>query len=327
MYSEYLPIYDSRKIKNSAFAVKIFGSHSGLDYNIQIRVNKNAVVPPNTDNLVLHLALTESEIPFNWQGQTQVDYAERLMAPNENGTVLNFASGDEQIIDLNFTLSSAWVLENLELVSFIQNLYDKEILQGTKVKLTDIVPLPVELISFSAVPSANGITLNWITASEINNQGFEVEKSNNGINFYVIGFVPGAGTTTNVQKYIFTDETNQTNLALYYRLKQIDFNGSFTYSNVINVNYNLPSEFSLSQNYPNPFNPETNIKYSVAKREFVSIKVYDISGQEIASLINEVKDQGSYNIKFNGSSLASGIYFVRMNAGNFSSIVKMNILK
>ena len=107
----------------------------------------------------------------------------------------------------------------------------------------------------------------------------------------------------------------------------MDFNGSYNYSNVVNINYEIPFEFSLSQNYPNPFNPTTKIQYSVGDKGFVTLKLYDISGQEIKTLVNETKEAGVYNINFDGSDLASGVYLIRMISGNFSSIIKMNILK
>ncbi len=328
MYSNYLPMYNGRKEKNSAFSVDIHGENTGLDYTLQIRVVKLAVTPPNTDNLILHLALTESNIPYSWQGQTEVNFAERLMAPNENGTVLNFNSGNEQIINLSFSLNSTWVIENCEIVSFIQNPNDKEILQGTKVTLTNLTPLPVELSSFTATVEKNGVILKWSTASEVNNHGFEIEKSSDAENFHTIGFVSGAGTTTDKQNYTFIDKLNFTpENVLYYRLKQVDLNGKYNYSSVISVDNNLPLEFALLQNYPNPFNPSTTITYSVANTTPVNLKLYDISGQEVATLVNEVKNPGIYKINFDAASLASGVYLVRMIAGNYSSVVKMNILK
>jgi len=122
MYTTYLPIYDVRKAKNSAYSIEIFGQNNGLDYSLTLRVTKHANVPASYSNLVLHLALTESDIAFNWQGQTMVHNAERLMIPNELGTALDFTSGNTVDINLNFTMNSNWVAENCELVSFIQNL-------------------------------------------------------------------------------------------------------------------------------------------------------------------------------------------------------------
>jgi hypothetical protein len=328
MYANYLPLFEARQSKNSAFSVEIFGSNAGLNYDIQLRVRKLATTPASVGNTVVHLALTESNIPFNWQGQSMVHNAERLMAPNENGTPLNFSGGNEIIVNLSFALNSAWVLNSLELVSFIQNLGDKEILQGTKLSLLDLQPLPVELTSFTGTSSANGIILNWSTASEINNHGFEIEKSTDAVNFHTIGFIQGYGTTTESKDYSFADKFDYSETkTLYYRLKQVDYNGNFEYSEVIEIVINTPISYALSQNYPNPFNPSTKITYAVPEAAFVSIKIYDITGQEAAVLINEEKQPGIYELEFSAAGLSSGVYFYKMTANNYSSVKKLSIMK
>ena len=328
MYTTYLPIYDTRKVKNSAFSIEIFGQNSGLDYSLTIRVTKLANIPASYNNLVLHLALTESNIAFNWQGQTVVNNAQRLMAPNELGTALDFSSGNTMDINLNFSLNSAWVLENLELVSFIQNLDGKEILQGTKVALPELGPLPVELTSFTASALAGKINLNWTTASEINNSGFEIERSLDGNTFFAVGFIRGNGTTTEPKSYSFTDEFEyNATQSIYYRLKQVDYDGSVSYSDIVSVVIELPIEYALGQNYPNPFNPSTKIKYSVPQNGLVLIVVYDLTGQEVATLLNEVKEPGNYELDFSVIGLSSGVYFYKMTSNNFSQVKKMSILK
>ena len=328
MYTTYLPIYDTRKVKNSAFSVQIFGQNTGLDYTLVIRVTQLANIPASYSNLVLHLALTESEIPFNWQGQTMVNNAQRLMAPNELGTALDFSSGNVVDINLNFTMNASWVADNCELVSFIQNLDGKEILQGTKISLQDLAPLPVELTSFTALASAGKVNLNWTTASEINNSGFEIERSFNGNSFFTVGYVKGNGTTTETRSYSFIDdiEANGTQ-TIYYRLKQVDYNGSFEYSDIVSVVFDLPTEYALGQNYPNPFNPSTKIKYSVPQNGLVSLIVYDLTGQVVATLLNEVKEAGNYELNFNAAGLSSGVYFYKMISENFTQVKKMSILK
>lgn len=328
MYPYYLPMYDVRKVKNSAFSVDIFGQNNGLDYSLTIRVSKLANTPVTYSNLVLHLALTESEIPFNWQGQTIINNTERLMVPNELGTALDFSSGNVVDINLNFSLNAAWVLANCELVSFIQNLDGKEILQGSKVALTELAVMPVELTSFSAKASVGKVNLHWTTATEINNSGFEIERSFDGNTFFSVGFVKGNGTTTEPRSYSFTDdiEFNATQ-SLYYRLKQVDYNGSLNYSEIVSVVIEMPIEYALGQNYPNPFNPSTKLKYSVPQNGIVTIKVYDLTGQEVATLLNEVKEPGNYELDFNAAGLSSGVYFYKMIADNFTQVKKMSILK
>lgn len=192
--------------------------------------------------------------------------------------------------------------------------------------------LPVELTSFSATSNAGYIQLNWATASEINNSGFEIQRSiniNNENNTWSsIGFVKGHGTTNETSNYTFNDNIQNVNTkTISYRLKQMDFNGSFTISKSITVSNIIPTSMKLQQNYPNPFNPTTKISYSIPKSEFVSLKVYDVLGNEVASLVNNYKDAGDYSVDFNGTSLSSGIYFYRLQAGNNVFIKKMTLMK
>ena len=314
--------------RNSAYSIEIFGQNNGLDYSLTLRVTKHANVPASYSNLVLHLALTESDIAFNWQGQTMVHNAERLMIPNELGTALDFTSGNTVDINLNFTMNSNWVAENCELVSFIQNLDGKEILQGTKIAVTDLSMLPVELTSFTATAKAGKVNLIWNTATEINNSGFEIERSFDGNSFVTVGFVKGNGTTTQPKSYSYTDAIELQGIEnIYYRLKQVDYNGAINYSDVVSVLFDIPTEFALGQNYPNPFNPATKIKYSVPQNSLVTIAVYDLTGQEVALLLNEVKEAGNYEINFDASQLSSGVYFYKMTSNNFSQVKKMSILK
>jgi photosystem II stability/assembly factor-like uncharacterized protein len=194
--------------------------------------------------------------------------------------------------------------------------------------------IPVELASFSALVNKNSVILSWSTASEKNNLGFEVERASSSTTpsqgWEKIEFVEGNGTTTESKYYNFTDKDLSAG-KYYYRLKQIDFDGSFEYSNVIEVNVIIPSDYYLSQNYPNPFNPETTIKYSLKDDGLVSLKVYNILGSEIVELVNEQKATGEYSASFNFSNLASGTYFyvLRVNSasGGFVDVKKMVLLK
>jgi hypothetical protein len=328
MYEYYLPIYEARKEIMSAFSVDILGTNSGQDYNITLRLNKLATIPPTWTNLVVHFTVTESDIPFNWQGQTEVDYAERLMVPNELGTPVDLINNTQIDIPLSFSLNASWVTENCQLSAFIQNLNTKEILQGDKVWITDLQPVPVELTSFTAEAAPEGVLLKWTTASELNNHGFEVERSLNGIEFYTVAFIPGSGTTTETKTYSYTDDVDYKGGEIFfYRLKQVDLDGRVNYSSIVEVEFNVPKDFVLHQNYPNPFNPSTTIKYAVPKTSLVNIKIYDLTGQEVALLVNEVKEVGTYEIKFDARNLASGVYLYRMVTDNFTSVKKFNVLK
>jgi Secretion system C-terminal sorting domain len=204
-------------------------------------------------------------------------------------------------------------------------------------------PLPVELTRFSAINLKNSIALNWATATEVNNYGFEIQRTLNPSpgkggtpgGWEKIGFVKGNGNSNSPKEYSFVDNKtpgvseNPGGLSskLEYRLKQIDNDGQFKYSKVVEVLFNVPAEFSLKQNYPNPFNPTTSIRYSIPRAEHVTLKIYDVLGKEAASLVDENKEAGSYNITFNASGLASGIYYYRITAGEFTEVKKLMLLK
>ena len=192
--------------------------------------------------------------------------------------------------------------------------------------------IPVELTSFTASVVDGNVVLNWITATELNNSGFEIQK---GITLRLsaqreewesIGFVNGNGTSTETHTYSFADQ-NPVAGKSYYRLKQIDFDGSFEYSNIVEVDFSLPIEFSLEQNYPNPFNPSTTIRYSIpsvfsttGSNLNVVLKVYDVLGNEIAELVNEEKPAGNYEVNFDASKLSSGVYFYQLQASDPETI-------
>jgi hypothetical protein len=190
---------------------------------------------------------------------------------------------------------------------------------------TNIVP--VELYSFSSSVEGNTVNLSWLTATELNNRGFEIERSFNKSNWSTIGFKEGKGTTSEPQQYSYSDNlSGVVSSRLYYRLKQIDFDGNFEYSNIIEVEI-APLVFSLSQNYPNPFNPSTKINYSIPQSSNVVIKVFDILGNEVATLVNEQKPAGSYEIEFNATNFPSGVYCYQLKAGTFIETKKMLLVK
>jgi hypothetical protein len=193
------------------------------------------------------------------------------------------------------------------------------------VKLTYDDPIPVELTSFAANVSGNNVILNWSTATETNNQGFDVQRKASGSEFQSIGFVSGSGTTTEIRNYSFNDEVSNGNY--FYRLKQLDFDGSFEFSNEIEVDVNIPAVYALEQNYPNPFNPSTTIDFSIANNGFVKLAVYNTLGQEVITLVNEVKESGAHSVTFDASSLTSGAYFYKLETAQFSQTRKMLLTK
>ena len=198
-------------------------------------------------------------------------------------------------------------------------------------------PLPVELTFFTANVSEGNIVLNWQTATEVNNYGFEVERSSQSAagSWQNIGFVEGSGNSNSTKEYSFIDK-DVANGDYSYRLKQIDTDGSYSYSNEITVETrrgeSLPTEFELSQNYPNPFNPTTTIKYTipagVKAQCMASLRVYDILGNQVATLVNGQKEPGYYEVKFEASHFPSGVYFYVLRAGEeFHAVKKMLFIK
>lgn len=193
-----------------------------------------------------------------------------------------------------------------------------------KVYLDDVntsFPMPVEMKSFTYNVKLNTVSLNWKTNAEINNKGFEVQR-NSGNGWTVIGFV----NANSSKSYSFSDNNLKTG-TYQYRLKQIDFNGNFEYFNLNgDIKIGSPVKFSLSQNYPNPFNPSTKISFQIPTDEFVTLKVYDNTGREVMSLVNETKTAGYHTVELK-SSLTSGIYYYVLKAGSFTDTKKMSVIK
>lgn len=202
---------------------------------------------------------------------------------------------------------------------------------GTLIKGYKTVEIPVELTSFSAAVKNNAVELTWRTATELNNKGFEVQRASSSTlprkyEWEKIGFVAGHGSTTMANTYSFTDGNIDCGTSIY-RLKQIDFDGTYKYSNVVEINFNSPAFFSLEQNFPNPFNPSTLIKYNIPEMSNVELKVFDITGQEVAALVNELQEAGQHTVMFDAASLSSGVYFYKIKAGNYTAQKKMLLIK
>ncbi len=188
-------------------------------------------------------------------------------------------------------------------------------------------PVPVELISFTAEREGGSVILRWSTSSEKNNSGFEVERKAKGSSWSKIGFVKGSGTITEKMNYTFTDNLPLQTSSVY-RLKQVDFDGTYEYSKEVNVQKITLNEFTLYQNYPNPFNPVTNIKYAVPGGGApIMLKVYNLIGKEVAVLVNEFKESGEYTVQFDASSLSAGVYFYTLSAGQYKSTKKFILMK
>ncbi len=194
------------------------------------------------------------------------------------------------------------------------------------------MPIPVELTSFTASVNGNNVNLNWTTSSETNNQGFEVQRSEVGDQKSEAGewekivFMEGKGTTTSEQHYSFMDK-NVASGNYTYRLKQIDLNGSFSYSDEVNIEVKSVYTYYLDQNYPNPFNPTTTIKFGLKDNSNVRIDIFNSIGETVKTILDEERNPGNYSIEFNAAQLPSGVYIYRIESGSFVQARKMILMK
>ncbi len=238
-------------------------------------------------------------------------------------------SGPEEVT-VNFT-----GIDNMQVaLYYLGDANDIDFWYVDDLMLMDMDAVPVELTSFTASTLNGNVQLSWRTATETNNKGFEIQRSglaNKQAGWENAGFVYGNGTTSNPVEYHYTD-TNVKIGKYVYRLKQIDFDGSFEYSNEIEAEVTAPAEFSLEQNYPNPFNPSTKIAFSLPVDARVTLNVYNVLGQKAATLISGNLPAGKKDIKFDATGFNSGVYFYRIEASaadgkKFSSVKKMILTK
>lgn len=302
-----------------------------------------------TSSNELYIATTSSPYPFNestdggltWtsvdnlpaamRGAT-LDLIEDIYTAG-NGGVYKSTNGGSTFVNHNFTASTNKIIS-----------YENKIMvcatgttNGGVWVFTD-TQIPVELSSFSAVANSDYVELNWTTATELNNSGFEIQRTSLLPSPYqreggeaergweVISFVPGFGNSTEAHTYSYIDNDITAN-KYFYRLKQLDFDGSFTYSEIVEAEVYPVYNFTLEQNYPNPFNPSTRIKYQISSISEVILKVYDILGNEIATLVNEEKPAGTYEVQFEATEIPSGVYFYQIMAGSFVETKQMILVK
>ncbi len=192
-------------------------------------------------------------------------------------------------------------------------------------------PLPAELSFFSAIIWDNAVKLNWRTETEVSNYGFDVERLQDYNieklqDWEKIGFIEGHGNSNSPKDYSFLDQ-NVSGGKYSYRLKQIDTDGNFEYSKIIEVDLGSPGKFELSQNYPNPFNPLTTIKFSIPQPGNVKLTVYNLLGEEITELVSEFKEAGVHTINFNASDFNSGVFIYKLEANSFVLARKMTLIK
>lgn len=348
------------EIYNNSFGITMTGSnpitcyvHDNIIYNNNI--NPDVMVAGSGINTygtaVVAPIITRNRIYGNWWGITiQVGITGQPGANPNLGNIENPDTTDDglNIIYGNIQGSNVYDLyNNTPDMIYAQNndwgVYDSasiedhifHIVDDTLLGLVKFMPfsnsIPVELTSFTARIINEYVRLDWITAAELNNSGFEIEKrasSNQSVTgmWNTIGFVPGYGTTTEKHLYSFDDKGLENGRYLY-RLKQIDFDGTYKYSNIAEVEFVLPLEFSVEQNYPNPFNPVTTISWQSPENGHQALVIYDVLGNEVVKLMDEVKPAGRYEVSFNASGLSSGVYFYKVTSGKFVETRKMLLMK
>lgn len=347
------------EIYNNSFGIAMTGSnpitcyiHNNLIYNNNI--NPDVMVSGSGINTygtaVIAPIISRNTIYGNWWGVTiQIGITGQPGANPNLGNLENADTTDNGLNNIYGNIQGANVFDlynNTHDIIYAQNndwgVYDSteieahifHIVDDTTLGLVKFMPfatsIPVELTSFAASIIDGNVMLNWTTATELNNAGFEIErrktkdeKSEPWIN---LGFVNGNGTSTESHNYSFVDE-NSAEGKSFYRLKQVDFDGSFEYSNVIEVINNMILDFALEQNYPNPFNPSTKISWQSPISSHHTLIIYDVLGNEVSTLVDEFRQAGKYEINFDASKLSSGIYFYKLSAGKFIETKKMILIK
>jgi hypothetical protein len=348
------------EIYNNSFGIALQGAYSNTSYIHSNNIYDNNINPDVMTSgsginvygtAVITPIITRNKISGNWWGITiQVGIAGQPGPQVNLGNIENSDTTDDgrNIISGNIQGTDVYDLyNNTEETIYAQNndweVYDSLSIENhiyhfkddSTLGLVIFIPfsssIPVELTSFTAKYLNDEVVLNWQTATETNNSGFEIERSQkskvkNQMDWTQISFVEGRGTTTEITNYIYMDKITEPG-QYTYRLKQIDFDGSSTYSQVVEVNISSPIDFVLYQNYPNPFNPTTTIKFALPIESKVKINVYNSLGQLVETLVDKEMESGYHEVNFNASRLASGVYLYQLQAQDYVSVKKMLLIK
>ncbi|UCE08214.1 MAG: fibronectin type III domain-containing protein, partial [bacterium] len=294
----------------------------------------NDTTPMNAPSNLIATAVSSSQINLNWQDNSGSESGYRI----ERKTGAGGTYSEITTLGANVTSYSNTGLSESTTYYYRVQGYNS-LVTSTYSNEEDDTTTPVELISFSGRIINNRIVvLEWVTATESNNHGFEIERKlqsdSAGVEtekWYKIGFVPGSGTTAIPHGYRFEDKSLTVPGTYCYHLKQLDRDGSFNYSPVVIIVVEAPRHFVLWQNLPNPFNSETTIKYQLSKRTLVMLTIYNALGQEIRRLVNEEKEVGYHQIRWNGKDnlghdVASGIYLYCLEVDDFIATQKMILM-
>jgi hypothetical protein len=263
-----------------------------------------------------------------------LDYDMGSTAFQEIGNLSNVTSGSNASLDLS-SLSPETEYEWYVQVSDGFNTITGPTWSFTTGEEDD--PLPIFLTSFTATWIERGINLEWMVESEIDNAGFIIEKASGSeggpfaeiASYKYMDHLQGRGSASSRKTYGFVDREVLSGQKYLYRLADISIYGTVTYHDVISINTEgLILNFKLQQNYPNPFNPVTTIAYSIPDEDHIVLKIYDVIGREIVTLVNDNQQAGTHFINFNAINLSSGLYFYKLQAGNnFMEIKKMLLLQ
>jgi endonuclease I len=329
-YLKYVSMYDMTKL-NPVFAAEPTNQVSGLTataYGNSITVNWTNPGGTQLPSGYLLLAYNYDNYFYPIDGEIYPD----SLGFTYNKAEVNIANdGTTSYTFGNLALSTQYYFT---MYSYNGNdsLRNYKLFGMQRANATTSAVTPVDLVSFTASGQFNTVTLNWKTATEQDNNGFDIERGNaknseGDIVYNKIGFVNGSGTSNSYKLYSFTDKPAVSG-KYYYRLKQIDNNGSFKISDVVAVNFNpLVKGYYLDQNFPNPFNPSTIISYTVPNASNVKITIFNTLGQSVKVLENVYKEAGTYQISFDAGNLNSGTYFYKIEAGEFSQTRKMCLIK
>ena len=330
-------------IFNSGSTLQVKIKATGSSFNSQISQVKFAIKYLTSYNVTFGSPTTPTPIGLSYQEtKTSGDYTYQFYAWTGSYTP-NWSLNSETLV-MEVTISGGTGLGDFSLVSSesaisgsLPNWYVESsgVTGGSSVELynptINSVPLPVELSSFTSSVNVNNVKLNWKTETEVNNNGFEIQRAirdqkSEVSNWEKIGFIEGHGNSNSPKEYTYTDKNLTGGTKFVYRLKQIDNDGKYQYSKEIEVEV-VPKEYTLYQNYPNPFNPVTEIKYNLPEASRVTLNVYNIIGQKVTSLINGEVEAGFHSVTFDGRDLPSGTYIYRLQTPNYTQTKKMVLLK
>jgi hypothetical protein len=256
----------------------------------------------------------------------------KLEPPNVDHNVPNTLINQWEQLVFDYTSDIGTTAQTLTIIpDFPPSRYHASVNYWDNIDFSGTI-VPVELTSFTGKYVGNTVQLKWSTATELNNLGFDVQRSIAGKPFVSVGFVQGKGTTTEKNNYTYVDNSISPNTVYSYRLKQIDLDGSYSFAGVVNLGKSLPLHFELNQNYPNPFNPSTKISFDLPVNSNISLDIYNLVGEKVMSIYKGELEAGNHTYNVNGSDLSSGIYVYRLTVAaedgtNFVASKKMTLLK